>query len=266
MKRKKAQLKQIENEVKEVTNLIDELNNNEGWTLVKEVDDIKTFYRHEPSTPVHSIKMQGIIDCPALNIMAVMNEHSLYHKWIPLINEVCLIKQLSNYRKVIYLNANLPWPLAPRDAVMYGYGVDYLEEETIVVMIRSCVEDDLPPQDAHLIPPPENFTRVDTKFAGVLLRPLSETSTYVTMMSNTDPKFTYIPYALLNWATKQLSFTMWSTLVERAKTIGMEGNEYEKLMQDKPELYANIQQKLDVYFSEKRKSEQEKSTNGKTKS
>ncbi len=56
----------------------------------------------------------------------------------------------------------------------------------------------------------------------VMLRPLSETSTHAIMMTNTDPKFNYIPYSLLNWATKVLSWTMWtvSFLQTYARELG----------------------------------------------
>ena len=32
----------------------------EGWKLAHDKDDIKTWYRHEPGNPIHSIKMEGI--------------------------------------------------------------------------------------------------------------------------------------------------------------------------------------------------------------
>lgn len=69
--------------------------------------------------------------------MAVMNEHDLYRTWIPLLKvsaqalskrvrdvakapskqEVRRVKQISRYRKVMYLSAHLPWPISSRDAV-----------------------------------------------------------------------------------------------------------------------------------------------------
>ncbi len=106
MEKHEQRFQVIKRERQEVKNLIKELVNNEGihklsalllystlrdinqplgWTLVRETDGVKTHYRHEDSTPVHSIKMEGVINSPALNIMAIMNEHSLYDTWIPLL-------------------------------------------------------------------------------------------------------------------------------------------------------------------------------------
>jgi hypothetical protein len=98
-----------------------------GWTLVGEHEggNVQVFYRGEKSTPVHSIKMQGtqsfqeelrsmrtfdvtdasrcvsgvrhgagVVDSPALNLMAIMNEHSLYDSWIPLLKVLsCLVRR-----------------------------------------------------------------------------------------------------------------------------------------------------------------------------
>jgi len=119
MEKHSKRMQTIVKEANEVLQLIEELEDDQGWSLVSQHEDgnVQVFYRNENSTPVHSIKMQGIIDSPALNLMAVMNEHTLYDTWIPLLREVQLVKHISRYRKVIYLSAYLPWPISSRDAV-----------------------------------------------------------------------------------------------------------------------------------------------------
>lgn len=44
----------------------------------------------------------------------------------------------------------------------------------------------------------------------VMIQPISEDQTKLVMMTNVDPKLAYMPYTLLNWATKVLSYQMWS--------------------------------------------------------
>ena len=43
-----------------------------------------------------------------------------------------------------------------------------------------------------------------------MIQPISENQTKLVMMTNVDPKLAYMPYTLLNWATKVLSYQMWS--------------------------------------------------------
>ncbi|ELR21892.1 uncharacterized protein ACA1_007800 [Acanthamoeba castellanii str. Neff] len=206
METNREQHQRIATEKKEVRALMRELRNEDGWTLVGEHEggNVQVFYRGEKSTPVHSIKMQGVVDSPALNLMAIMNEHALYDSWIPLL-------KISRYRKVMYLSAHLPWPISSRDVLLYGYGVDNLEEDRAVIMIRSAGEGDIEP---HLIPP-------------VKSHPISENQTRLVMMTNVDPKLAYMPYTLLNWATKEI-----------------EGSKYEELIAENEVFYADIKAKL----------------------
>lgn len=241
METNREQHQRIATEKKEVRALMRELRNEDGWTLVGEHEggNVQVFYRGEKSTPVHSIKMQGVVDSPALNLMAIMNEHALYDSWIPLLKEVRLVKQISRYRKVMYLSAHLPWPISSRDVLLYGYGVDNLEEDRAVIMIRSAGEGDIEP---HLIPPVKSHVRADVQFTGVMIQPISENQTRLVMMTNVDPKLAYMPYTLLNWATKVLSYQMWSTMAKHAQEI--EGSKYEELIAENEVFYADIKAKL----------------------
>jgi hypothetical protein len=47
--------------------------------------------------------------------------------------------------------------------LLYGYGVDNLEEDRAVIMIRSAGEGDIEP---HLIPPVKSHVRADVQFTG----------------------------------------------------------------------------------------------------
>jgi len=130
--------------------------------------------------------------------------------------------------------------------VLLGYGVDLLEEKGIVVaMIRSCVPEDMP---EHPLPPTDpQIVRCDIKFAGWMMRPISENETSVIMMANADPKFSYVPYALLNLVTKHLAFKMFSRLETQAQSI-TEGSEYDQKMKENPELYGEIEKRLKDFF------------------
>lgn len=58
-----------------------------------------------------------------------MYEHDLYVDWVPLLKvyinfsnilslkESKLVKQISKYRKIIYMRAHMPWPIWDRDIV-----------------------------------------------------------------------------------------------------------------------------------------------------
>jgi len=215
---------------------------------VKERDGLKTFYRHESSTPIHSIKLEGIVDSPIFNVLALINELDLYVNWCPpQLKEVKCNGTISRFKKFVYMRSQVPWPLHHRDCCMYGYGVDLLEEKgCIVITVRSCTENE---QERHSHPSlPERHVRMDCKFGGTLLKPISTTRTHVTMLSNVDPKLGLVPYWILNFVTHQLSYQFFQML--RKNSMKMEGTEYEKRIQDQPKVYGELKDRLFLYFND----------------
>jgi hypothetical protein len=53
----------------------------------------------------------------------------------------------------------------PDDQLLYGYGVDNLEDDRAVIMIRSVGDGDIEP---HLIPPVKSHVRADVQFTGYM--------------------------------------------------------------------------------------------------
>lgn len=76
-----------------------------GWVLVRETDRTKTWYKNEEGNPIHSIKIEGIINSPLFNVLAVFNEDQLYTEWIPFLKEANKIKQVSLYRKIVHMKS-----------------------------------------------------------------------------------------------------------------------------------------------------------------
>jgi len=117
-------LEQIRQEKAEVITVRADLMNDSCWTLVKDSAGVKTFYRHDESLPIHSIKLEGVMDCSMINLFVVLYEVDLYTLWWPLSKEVKQLQQVSKYKKLVYMRTELPWPLWSRDACFYAYGVD----------------------------------------------------------------------------------------------------------------------------------------------
>eukprot|EP01114_Cavostelium_apophysatum_P016047 TRINITY_DN4501_c0_g1_i1.p1 TRINITY_DN4501_c0_g1~~TRINITY_DN4501_c0_g1_i1.p1 ORF type:complete len:333 (-),score=43.80 TRINITY_DN4501_c0_g1_i1:115-1113(-) len=238
-------VKSLRTECAQVDHLLEELRNEEGWTLVRESDGVKTFYRHEESTPTYSIKMEGIIDSPLFNVLALAYEDDLYKNFIPMVKESRRLHFVSGYRKVVYMRTELPWPVWSRDVCLYGYGVDMLERDAVAISIRSVKENEF----ANIPPVPHKHIRADCNMAGLLAQPISHNRTKVIMLANADPKLAYLPYSLLNMVTKQLAHLMFS--LYRKQSAKMEGTIYEQRIKENSQIYGEIKERLDQYFKER---------------
>jgi len=246
----------LKKEASEVNKLMSEFDSNEGWTLVNDKDGVRSYYRHETSSPMHSMKIEGIIPAPLFNVLAIIYEVDLYITWWPLLREVKQVKEISKFRKVVYMRAELPWPMWHRDVLFYGYGVDNLDiDQSAVIMVRSVNEEE---SKVFPIPVPNHHVRMDCKFGGMLARPISPTETKVTLLSNLNPHLAIVPYALLNMITRQFSYLLLNTLKQLATNI--KGTEYEKRIQMNKDIYDDAKQRIEEFF-EKKKQENNNNNN-----
>jgi len=234
-------------EVQEASTVMKDLESEDSWTLMRDTVDMKTYYRHEKNTPVHSFKINGNIPCNVFNLLVLVNEVDMYHTFVPLLHEARVIKG-NNYRRIAYIKENLPWPFAPRDAVLYGYCIDNVEKSgNILVVFRSAIVGDLELNLKDVPPSVKQDVRCDCKIAGLLLKPTATKSTYVNFCSNVDPKLSHVPYWLLNMAVSQLVPLGLTMLAQKSNNL--KGTEYEKrIKKDHNNLYREIRDTLYKYI------------------
>jgi len=117
LKKYERELNEIVEKFQETSHLLQEFHTLNGWSLVKKKNEVSTFYRHEEGDLMHSIRLEGVISCPIFDVLAVVYEVDLYPEWWPHIKECFTLKQITNYRKIVYMRGELPWPLYNRDIV-----------------------------------------------------------------------------------------------------------------------------------------------------
>eukprot|EP01116_Phalansterium_solitarium_P014515 TRINITY_DN32220_c0_g1_i1.p1 TRINITY_DN32220_c0_g1~~TRINITY_DN32220_c0_g1_i1.p1 ORF type:complete len:309 (+),score=111.01 TRINITY_DN32220_c0_g1_i1:122-1048(+) len=234
----------------EIEELLADFDNDDDWTLVKESAGVKTFYRHESSTPIHSIKMRGIIEAPAVNILACINEVDLYNTWMPSqLLEHRELWHVTNYRKAAYLRSQALWPVWARDVCLFGFGVDLLlERGAAVVAVRSMkpedVPPDLPPGTETTVQVPPKHVRAECRIGGFHLRPLTETSCECVIVSNADPMLAFLPKWLLNMVVHEVAHYAFSMLRKQAARA----TEFRQRIDAKPHIYADVESRIDTYL------------------
>jgi hypothetical protein len=167
-------------EVNEVQRILADIRDVSRWNLMKDADGVSTFYRNEAGSPVHSLRIQGQVKSSLVNIAALISEADLYPTWLSIVSQAKLLADFSRFKKAVHITANMPWPLSARDMHLYGFGVDMLAEEKIVVV---AIRDALPSDPTHEQPVQGNAVRVECKFAGVLLKPIAPGITDMTIIS-----------------------------------------------------------------------------------
>jgi len=110
---------------------------NSSWTKVCERNKVITYYRHVEGSDTHDIMLEGIIENPPINVASLMNEATLYEKWVPFTTSSQCTKQLSMFRKTVLVKFSLPWPLSKREVIAYGIGIDRLENGVVYIICHS---------------------------------------------------------------------------------------------------------------------------------
>jgi hypothetical protein len=72
-----------------------------GWVLKVDEPDKKVYYKQEPGIKLMSMMCECIVNAPLVNVMARYSENDLFKSWMPNIAECTMLKELSQYRKLV---------------------------------------------------------------------------------------------------------------------------------------------------------------------
>jgi len=221
----------------------------EGWEIIRDSNEIKTMYKNEPGSPIHSIKCDAYIEAPLLNILTLINEHTMYHHFIPIIDKCYMIHQETAFSKLIFLAVKSPWPFATRECCLYGKGTDnLLEDSSIFLEVHDCDQTTYWDKNVTFPEPTPNNVRI-TVDAGCILTAVENNKTRIQVVVKIDPKLDYIPLWLLNFCTRHLTYLIFSMF--RDKAVRLDDKLYQDCRAKYPEFYAEV----DKHMSEFKKKE-----------
>lgn len=102
----------------------------------------KVMWKPSKNSPIHTLRLDGTLKMSMFNILAVLMEVDLYPSWIPTImgvglKDLQLLDDMDRFRKLAHAEVSIPWPLANRDCNVVGYGVDFMDQQRALTVVRS---------------------------------------------------------------------------------------------------------------------------------
>jgi len=219
--------KRIAREAESVYELMKTLDSDEGWELCRSDLGVRTWFKQDANSPTLYIKVKGVIPQPAFAVLACLNEIDLYRTWIPTCTESDIRLNISDFKKMVHLRLDPPspinWVVSPRELILYGYGVDMMEDNKLAAMAKSPTEEELKLFEEEFgfkcAPErPETGVRMNCILAGILIEPVDATHTRVSVLSNTDPKV-QVPYWLINTTSKKFAHMIFVYLREKSANL-----------------------------------------------
>ena len=144
------------------------------------------------------------------------------------------MEKISRSRKILYSEFDVI-KIAKRAVFIYGYGLNLLATDGVVLIIAKSVQD-------H---PPTNWTLATVNFFGCMIQPLTEKSINVKVIANFDPNIRILPYTVLNWVIRKFAGMLFSKLNEKSKNNDKFA---ERINEENREFYAHLQESVDEYL------------------
>lgn len=221
----KALLKEVAARAGAVDFSRSELASDEGWELQRDRDGIRTMYRGSAGgSPLIRIRIEGFIEAPVFNMLALLYEVDLFHLWLPFfagigLKSVEMVAEASPTRRIYHGIISLPWPFQNRDVIVAVEGVDAMNAtdpiRQIIILCDSNPAAFFPAECLSQIPSVSpGCTRMELKDAAVVLTPAEvlpeeaqrgSAGCLYQFVGTADVK-TAFPAWLVNVITRQLMF------------------------------------------------------------
>eukprot|EP00347_Sterkiella_histriomuscorum_P007904 403347117 len=225
----------------------EELHVAKDWTSYYNEPTRKIKYKYEPGmSGLVSVKAKTIINAPLVHVLSHFTEIDLVKTWFPQVTECKQIKEISGYRGLYLCQANMVWPVWPREMIFTGTGMYDRENKAVLLVVKSP-SDDSCYFDMNVPETTEGYVRIDIKRGFHHFKQIDANTTKYTSIYNVDPKLTYMPNWFLNFVTTKICYTLLNQLQERSLKVAE--NAYGERIKERHGFYSKIQSFLDVEVS-----------------
>jgi len=216
------------------------------WTQLKKGDrpEEGTFYKEEKGMGTHSFRVVGTVKQSMFRIVTVLLELDLYTEWFPFCKVSEEVASLTRFAKIAKIVVQCPWPVANREVLLSGYGVDSLGDRRVLICTQSCKENCVMANGKPVPPVGSGNVRAFILVGGFVLEALNQTTTKVSFVMNLDPMLANVPYWVLNWISGKF---MWVLLWQLERSANFdEKSKYAMRQREKQELYKYIQERANA--------------------
>jgi len=112
----------------------------EKWTMVRDKEQVTTWYREEQDSKTLTFLVQGPIDPPLINLAACLYEVDMYSSWFPFLKRAVELDTVSRFHKHVHITVKAPWPVWDREVFADCYGVNCLHDGELLICLRPLLE------------------------------------------------------------------------------------------------------------------------------
>ena len=104
---KKPEVKRVEKDFKILNEFTKEMANIDKWTKFVDKADQKIYYKKEEGLSPVTCYIEGVINAPLINVITIMGEVELFKNWMPITPVSEVLKEVTPFRKLLYVRNSL---------------------------------------------------------------------------------------------------------------------------------------------------------------
>mmetsp|Transcript_11310 Transcript_11310/g.11345 ORF Transcript_11310/g.11345 Transcript_11310/m.11345 type:complete len:135 (-) Transcript_11310:336-740(-) len=126
--------------MKILSEFMKELNHLHTWTKFLENNEVKIFYKKEEGLSPLTVFIEGMINAPVMNVIAIVGTVDLYKDWMPITPVSDILKEVTHFRKLLYLKNTAQWPCWDRESIIEGAAYVVKEEKALALSLETVRE------------------------------------------------------------------------------------------------------------------------------
>jgi len=237
---------------KYIKQIVIDIENEKGWTTQKSTEGYTIKYKTGGSD-VASLKIEGIMDVPLQNLLALIYELDLYNQWLPFMKVTTELKAINKGVKISYMRLNIPPPLSDRETLIIGFGADRFKINGTVLVMAKSIDGDMDIIKDHEVTLPANRsnTLLAMNVACFEYTPLGPEKVKMRAIVNIDPKIGWIPNSMISWILRQAGAGIYEKMYKTAKNF--KGSPWESRMNSEKgkEFYSWLKRRIDEEILQK---------------
>lgn len=177
-----------------------------AWKVVDRDRGITLSRREQPGCGLPAFRGQGHVQGGVLQVLSVMLDMSILHRWAYGVDEAHIIKHIDARTEILYLYSDLPWPVRDRDMIVRKE-VDVIKPGEEFRIRLSCAPEASPVR--------EGVIRVPRCSSTFLVRKVDAETTDIDYIMSLDPAG-LLPKWAGSFVAKQVPFSTLVAIEERA--------------------------------------------------
>jgi len=229
--------------------ILKELEDEEGYITESVKKGFAIKYKSVAGQQI-SLRMEGEVDVPIFNMIALIYEMQGYTLWMPFCKDAKEIKHFNRASKAGWVKYNIPPPVFDREAYVYGNGFDRIKENGSILIVARSIHND--PEFCKAfnldVPAQSKTTRMDLEYMGGSFIPLGKNKIRLSLVTKMDLKIKFLPLSLINWVVRKAATFLLDRIVKKASNL--KGTLWEKKIQENREFYGWLETKIEAYLKD----------------